>query len=338
MMKSRKNLIRCILFAGITGLNAQNTNVFPNSGNVGIGTTTPWTTLHVNNPNLGTGTFLNISGTAPGVLFNVNPSQNTNFPAIGLSTDNGHYLNSAIAGQFNIRGGVSGDVVFGTSRADGSFPELMRLKTTGNLGIGTVNPTEKLDVNGNLRVQSNATVLAEIRAGGNIFGSDLISGGVNSWILHTPDDGRTNLYFAANTNGSWDWTKYIYFRNDGTGIFKNVGIGTDYPDQKLTVKGKIHAEEVIVDLQIPADYVFEKYYTGKSSLKADYSLPTLEEVEQFTKENKHLPNIPSAKEIQEKGLQLGEMTNLLLQKIEELTLYTIELKKEIEQLKKANKK
>ena len=78
-------------------------------------------------------------------------------------------------------------------------------------------------------------------------------------------------------------------------------------------------------------YFFEKYYNGVSTLKEDYKMLTLKEVEAFTKENNHLPNIPSAKEIQESGLQLGEMTNLLLQKIEELTLYTIEQQKRIEQ-------
>ena len=61
-------------------------------------------------------------------------------------------------------------------------------------------------------------------------------------------------------------------------------------------------------------------------------MPTLEEVEAYTKENNHLPSIPSAKTIQEEGLHLKEMTNLLLQKIEELTLYTIEQEKRIKAL------
>ncbi|WP_312923343.1 hypothetical protein [Empedobacter brevis] len=113
----------------------------------------------------------------------------------------------------------------------------------------------------------------------------------------------------------------------------NIGIGTENPDEKLTVKGKIHAEEIIVDLAVPADYVFQKYFTGKSELKADYEFPKLEEVEKFVKENNHLPGIPSAKEIQEKGLKVGEMNNLLLQKIEELTLLLIEQQKEINALK-----
>jgi hypothetical protein len=112
-----------------------------------------------------------------------------------------------------------------------------------------------------------------------------------------------------------------------------VGIGSINPDSELTVKGKIHAEEIKVDLNVPADYVFQKYYTGISSLKPEYTIPTLDEVEKFTKENNHLPNIPSAKQIQEEGLHVGEMTNLLLQKIEELTLYSIEQNNEIKMLK-----
>ncbi|MGE8526915.1 hypothetical protein [Chryseobacterium rhizosphaerae] len=114
----------------------------------------------------------------------------------------------------------------------------------------------------------------------------------------------------------------------------NVGIGSKNPDAPLTVKGLIHAEEIKVDLNVPADYVFQKYYTGASSLKPEYTIPTLEDVEKFTKENNHLPHIPSAKEIQEKGLNVGEMSNLLLQKIEELTLYTIEQNKLIKEQQK----
>lgn len=112
----------------------------------------------------------------------------------------------------------------------------------------------------------------------------------------------------------------------------NVGIGSQNPDEKLTVKGKIHAEEVRVDLNVPADYVFESYYTGTSDLKPEYKMPTLSEVEAYTKENNHLPEMPSAKEIQEDGLHVSKMTNLLLQKVEELTLYTIEQEKRIKSL------
>lgn len=105
----------------------------------------------------------------------------------------------------------------------------------------------------------------------------------------------------------------------------NLGIGTSNPDEKLTVKGKIHTEEVIIDLKIPApDYVFEKNYPIKS----------LDELERYIKRYKHLPDIPSAVEFQRKGLSVSEMNMKLLQKVEELTLYVIKLHKEIEVLKK----
>jgi hypothetical protein len=112
----------------------------------------------------------------------------------------------------------------------------------------------------------------------------------------------------------------------GSGIWSSsgsVGIGTIAPDQKLTVKGKIHAEEVIVDLNVPvADYVFAK----------DYDLMPLHKVEEYLQQNSHLPDVPSATEIKEQGLSMGEMQNKLLQKIEELTLYLIEKDKEVQLL------
>jgi len=95
------------------------------------------------------------------------------------------------------------------------------------------------------------------------------------------------------------------------------------------VKGKIHAEEVIVDLSVPvADYVFAK----------GYDLMPLRKVEEYVKTNSHLPDVPSASEIKEQGLSMGEMQNKLLKKIEEQTLYIIALNKQIEQLELQNTK
>ncbi len=114
-----------------------------------------------------------------------------------------------------------------------------------------------------------------------------------------------------------------------------IGIGTKTPDELLTVKGKIHTQEVLVDLNgaIAPDYVFEAYFEGKSELKPDYQFLSLEELENYIEINHHLPGIPSARELEKKGLSLKEMNLLLLKKIEELTLYTIEQQKEIEILK-----
>ena len=128
---------------------------------------------------------------------------------------------------------------------------------------------------------------------------------------------HTNLFFDFATSG-----KNIRFINrSGWGesmrinVAGNVGIGTTNPDSKLTVKGDIHAEEVRVDLSVPGpDYVFEE----------DYDLPSLESIQQYVKENKHLPEVPAAKELEENGIDLGVMNMLLLRKVEELTLHLIE--------------
>ncbi len=116
---------------------------------------------------------------------------------------------------------------------------------------------------------------------------------------------------------------------NGAIYMDNLGIGTASPDSKLTVKGKIHAEEVKVDLSVPGpDYVF----------KEGYDLKTLEEVQNYIKEHGHLPNIPSALDMETNGIQLGEMNMKLLEKIEELTLYIIELKEENKRLKGLDEK
>lgn len=115
-----------------------------------------------------------------------------------------------------------------------------------------------------------------------------------------------------------------------------IGIGTTNPDELLTVKGIIHTQEVKVDLKgsVAPDYVFEKYFSGFSDLMPEYELISLEKLELFLKKNNHLPNIPSASEMETNGILLKEMNLLLLQKIEELTLYTLQQQKEIEELKR----
>lgn len=114
-----------------------------------------------------------------------------------------------------------------------------------------------------------------------------------------------------------------------------IGIGTSNPDELLTVKGTIHTQEVQVDLKgaVAPDYVFEKYFTGNSEALPSYEFLTLEQIENFIKENHHLPKIPSAKELEKEGMALKEMNLLLLEKIEELTLHVIRLQKEIDELK-----
>jgi len=184
----------------------------------------------------------------------------------------------------------------------GTLTEAMSILSNGNIGIGTVTPARPLHINssngGIVRLQSPTAV----------------------WDLQSDAFYNGNFGVVNYTGGSVDATKSFVI-NGTNGYF---GIGTSLPDQKLTVKGIIHAQEIRVDLSVPGpDYVFEK----------KHKLPTLEEIKSFIDQNKHLPEVPSAAEMEKNGVQLGEMNMLLLKKVEELTLYVIELKKENNELR-----
>lgn len=240
---------------------------------------------------------------------------------------------------------------------------LFHVGANGNVGIGTTDPSEKLHVNGN--ILSNKLMLNDPNftldwnslwqsgfyeslnatngpeSGGWFWGlnmnhrSNSSTYKYNGQIAIKNSNTSPTMYFrSTNEQGAGTWGKIIAEIGNKTIISGNVGIGTANPSEKLTVKGKILCGEVevVMESTIPADYVFQKYYTGASALKADYVMPSLEEVEAFTKANHHLPEIPSAATIKEEGLQLKEMTTLLLQKVEELTLYTIEQEKRIKSL------
>lgn len=117
---------------------------------------------------------------------------------------------------------------------------------------------------------------------------------------------RTALPLASSWGG---WQKFLIEKENG-----NVGIGTETPKYKLDVAGTIRAKEVKIEVNAGADFVFSE----------KYNLKPLSEVETFVKENQHLPEIPSEKQMQEDGLSVNEFQIKLLQKIEELTLYIIE--------------
>ncbi len=139
-------------------------------------------------------------------------------------------------------------------------------------------------------------------------------------------------FFRLGSTSFWDVAQfgnndYIEFRPMGnTSVFTikqsgMIGIGTNSPTYKLDVIGTIRAREIKVDLN-GADFVFEK----------DFKLMPLNELEMFVKEQKHLPEIAPAKEMEKNGTELGELNSKLLQKMEEMTLYMIEQNKKIETL------
>ncbi|WP_340062971.1 hypothetical protein [Ascidiimonas aurantiaca] len=178
--------------------------------------------------------------------------------------------------------------------------------TNGNVGIGTT------DVKQNLTIADDRPKIALVDENGD-------AGVIEFYEISNQI--RFQKWF--NNGGSYDKTIMTLGGDNGF-----VGIGTITPDMKLTVKGNIHAEEVKIDLNIPVpDYVF----------KENYNLMSIAELEKFIKENSHLPEIPSAKEFEQNGIMQGEMDMNLLKKIEELTLYTIQQEKKIQNLEKENK-
>ncbi|MEA4936767.1 MAG: hypothetical protein VB102_09005 [Paludibacter sp.] len=200
----------------------------------------------------------------------------------------------------------------------------------GKIGIGTTNPLANLHINSGAN-NNYATILATSNEGNNLVVSSHDTQPHSCTVFkisheYSNNPSHRNNGYIAFHRGSSENGGFLELGTSGLQRLLidpagRVGIGTTSPDQMLTVNGKIHAKEVIVDLNVLADYVFEP----------DYNLMPLHKVEQFVQANKHLPGIPSASEVKNDGLSMGEMQNKLLQKIEELTLYVIDQGKTIHQ-------
>lgn len=194
----------------------------------------------------------------------------------------------------------------------------------GNVGIGTENPAYKLDVEGDLKLGSSD---------GSSNPSLIIKGPVTPSGIQGHRDIRFEFYAAGSSiirayrGSSWDNNlQFLTTHNNATpevrmhiGSSGNVGIGTEKPQEMLDVRGIISAKEIKVQVLSGADYVFNE----------NYKLKPLLEVDSFVKENKHLPEIPSEKQMINDGLGVNEFQIKLLQKIEELTLYAIEQEKRL---------
>jgi hypothetical protein len=171
---------------------------------------------------------------------------------------------------------------------------------------------------------TNIDRFIRFRYGGSVpqgfAGIQYSMGDTYSWFNYS--DGGGNLLFSYKSGnpvikGDLGSPMFVMTR------FGNIGIGLINPTNKLEVNGTIKTKEVNVTMTGWPDYVFDP----------GYEIMGLGELAEFVKENRHLPEVPSEREILEKGLNLGEMNSLLLKKIEELTLHLIEKDKEIQTLK-----
>jgi len=309
--------------------------IYYNGGNVGIGTSTPAIKLHV------------LDG------------------HIAASTSDLAYFTQLWSGNAIIwkSGSPQASLRFGsaTDLNAANWSEKMRITDAGNVGIGTYQPSARLEIansgSASLRVgvSSNmantyAQVLNSLAVIGNdnstitsnIAGSwDYYNNGNNpSWagtlIQHVGTAVSGSMFGAPASN-----LGTLVFQNVSNGVIAsnganifisplgtlsasfltngNVGIGTtDTKGYKFAVNGSaVFTKVVVKQNQNWPDYVFHN----------NYNLPSLGEVEQYIQQNHHLPEMPSAAQVEKDGLNLGDNQATLLKKIEELTLYVIEQNK-----------
>lgn len=165
--------------------------------------------------------------------------------------------------------------------------------TNGNVGIGITNPTAKLSVRG--KISSNALIIDN----------------------HQSEDWSHAFYLKVDR----DLTKaFTICDKNAKEVFRVLGNGIVYSKRVIAESFEVRPDALYI-------------YWYDNVFKSDYKLKSLFEVEKFIKENSHLPDVPSEKEINEQGFDMAKMDGLLLKKIEELTLYVIQQQKEIENLK-----
>jgi len=221
---------------------------------------------------------------------------------------------------------------------------------TGNVGVGTTTPAQKFTVHNPsafaiMQVErpmasgtgNCAAVYAKNASNGDIYffglkriasgGSEAVQSAYdaasNTWRAFSVLNGTTGKFEirAGVVDVEYKNSGNIFFNNTGSGV--GIGVTSLGAGVKLQVAGKVKVQEVEVALTPWPDFVFNN----------DYKLRPLAEVEAFIMEHKHLPDVPSQAEVENNGLNLGEMNAVLMQKVEELTLYIISLQKQIDELK-----
>lgn len=284
-------------------------NYYLNSGNVGIGITTPSTLLHLySSNNAGTSMLVenNNSGSSTfgGVQFKTNGGSSYIYRT--STTYGSNVANSTV---FQDAGG--GDFIFYNNSI------AMVIKNSGNVGIGTPNPLGTFQVNDFYK----KAVLGDASGTGLVNGTSYI--GFNAVRMGTTwrcygdasNDGGGVIY--GDTYGNINFVPISSANGTNYAIYTDADIKNKVVFQ-ITPAGVAHAKVIKVDLVNWPDYVF----------KPTYQLPKLSEVKSYIDQNQHLPDMPTEAEVKKDGINLGEMNKLLVKKVEELTLYLIDLNTE----------
>lgn len=379
------NLPVVIALAVICNTAISQTNTFPSSGSVGIGTASP-------------GAKLDLQAAGNTKLFTFGTSSSGTGYHYGLWMNSGAAMITGIESSTAnnlFYGSLAYSSVWGTNNATAMHfspnnQVAMTLVNGGKIGIGTTSPVWKLDINSlqestdGLRFSgvNHAYLSVKTTAASGYSAGVELSGGASgaNWIMMTnrgdlssnADDlifykniagtGATGAKVTLRSNGAFGigttnpadklviqgfnsssatefgntstGENYMFSYNRATSAFQAfdfytsgstptihlgatgyVGIGTTSPKEKFSVNGNITAKKMIVTQSGWSDYVFND----------DYKLRSLSSLQTFIKKNKRLPEIPSAIEVEENGVSVGDNQALLLKKIEELTLYILQL-------------
>ena len=272
------------------------------SGQVGIGVDDPKEKLHINGAIRGGGANGEVTLKGDSGYVTIGASN----LAMEFVTDKSQFVfNKPIYNQSGIYNVRNSNLIFNIN----DTTRMTILHSSGNVGIGILNPATRLHINdGALKIGLSTSASERLKN-----------------ILQFGDSTYVQI-------GEWEKDDYLSFKASGYNFTNgNVGIGKLSPTCKLDVAGTMRADSIIADGLIRAEEIIVETSGADFVFAEDYQLRPLSEVKAFVEENKHLPEIKSAQEMQENGVSVSELQIQLLQKIEELTLYILQQEERIRQ-------